>query len=61
VAGASGVNEVRMFAGSIKHSSVMRIFDLKQGCYSVDVAKKDHKIGFTTAKNGFFVFSYGWE
>jgi hypothetical protein len=59
IAGASGVNEVRIFAGQSKHSFAVKIFDLKQGCYSVDASKKDKNICFSTAKQGFFVCNYG--
>ena len=60
VAGASGVNEVRVFTAenSNKHSTSVKIFDMKQGCYSVDTSFKKPEICFVTAKQGFFIYSY---
>ena len=59
IAGASGVNEVRIFSGQgNKHETALKIFDIKQGCYSVDGAYKQPNICFVTAKQGFFVYNY---
>jgi hypothetical protein len=47
-----------MFAGQTKHNPVLKIFELKQGCYSVDLSKKESSLCFSTAKQGFFVYQY---
>lgn len=60
IAGASGVNEVRVFGGEgNRHETGVKIFDIKQGCYSVDSSFKSSSICFVTAKQGFFVYNYG--
>ena len=58
IAGAFGPNEVRIFSGETKHSTGVRIFDLKEGCYCVGGNSKKREIAISTTKKHFLLYSY---
>ena len=59
LAGACGVNEVKLFyENNSKHQLAARLYDLKHGCFSVDLSTKKKEFAFTTAHKAIYAFKY---
>lgn len=59
LAGACGVNEVKLFyEENSRHKTACRLYDLKHGCFSVDISNKKKEFAFTTAHQGFYIYKF---
>ena len=52
------MNEVRIFTGENKHTTGVRLYDLKHGCYCVDGSYSKKEIAFSSSKQGFYICKY---